>query len=498
MNSLSKSRFLSGCQCEKKLFFDTYRKDLKPPTPEAKQAVFDTGHTVGTLAQKLYPGGRDANDGINGNWKIAINRTKEWLANGVDTIYEATFSIPGGYAALDILHHQNGERWAIEVKSSGSIKDYYLTDASYQYYVMKQARFTPDKMFLMYIDKDYSKNGDIDPKKLFKLQDITETVIENQEAVEKKQSLLLKMLASQVEPSCEIGRHCSEPFECDYKHHCWAHLPENSVFDIYLAGEKAWELYREGIYSITDSPENLFNSPRQQVQLIGTINNEVQVDYEKLKEFLSSFTGPLYFFDFETINPTLPVLDGTNPFQQVPFQYSLHITDINGQITEHREFLADSVDFSGNDSLDPRRKLLDQLKRDIPLNGTIIAYYASFEISRLKELAEAFPEEKEFIESLIARVVDLLVPFKAGWYYAPSMKGSNSIKSVLPAIDPSYSYKDLEVTNGTDASNIYLSMVKGDFTGDYEKTRKSLLAYCKRDSEGMVVIYKHLLKEICR
>ena len=497
MKSLSKSRFISGCQCEKKLFFDTYRRDLKPPTPEAKQAVFDTGHTVGTLAQKLYPDGRDANDGINGNWKIAINRTKEWLAAGVDTIYEATFSIPGGFAALDILHHQNGERWAIEVKSSGSIKDYYLTDASYQYYVMKQAGFTPNKMFLMYIDKDYSKNGEIDPKKLFKLQDITETVIENQEAVEKKQSLLLKMLESQVEPNCEIGRHCDEPFECDYKHHCWAHLPENSVFDIYLAGEKAWGLYREGIYSFTDSPENLFNSPRQQVQLIGTINNEVQVDYEKLKEFLSSFTGPLYFFDFETINPTLPVLNGSNPFQQVPFQYSLHITDINGQITEHREFLADPVDFSGNDSLDPRRKLLDQLKRDIPLNGTIIAYYASFEISRLKELAEAFPEEKEFIESLIARVVDLLVPFKAGWYYAPSMKGSNSIKSVLPAIDPSYSYKDLEVTNGTDASNIYLSMAKGDFTGDYEKTRKNLLAYCKRDSEGMVVIYRHI-KSLCK
>jgi hypothetical protein len=494
MNSISKSRFLSGCQCEKKLFFDAYRKDLKPPTSEAKQAVFDTGHTVGGLAQQVYPGGKDANEDINGNWNIAINRTKQWLTEGIQTIYEATFSIPGGFAALDILHHQNGERWAIEVKSSGSIKDYYITDASYQYHVMKQAGFTPDKMFLMYIDKDYIKKGEIDPQHLFKLEDITEKVIENQDAVEQKHSQLLTMLNVKVEPTCEIGKHCEEPFECDYMQHCWSHLPDNNVLEIYSHRGKGWDLYQKGIHSITDIPEDTFTNARQQVQITGTKSNALQIDHQSIKEFMSSFSAPLYFFDFETINPTLPVLDGTNPFQQVPFQYSLHITDIEGQITNHREFLARPEDFNDKGAVDPRRKLLDQLKKDIPSKGTIIAYYASFEISRLKELAEAFPEEKEYIDSLIARVVDLLDPFKAGWYFAPSMKGSNSIKSVLPAIDPNYSYKDLEITNGTDASGIYLSMIKNQFTGDYELTRKNLLEYCKRDSEGMVVIYKHLKK----
>jgi len=489
---LSKSRFVSGAQCEKKLFFDAYREDLKPPTTEAKQAIFDTGHTVGALAQQAYPGGMDASEYINGDWDIALNRTKQWLTESIQTIYEATFSTAGGFAALDILHHHNGERWAIEVKSSGSIKDYYITDASYQYYVMKQAGFTPDKMFLMYIDKDYIKKGEIDPIYLFKIEDITEKVIKNQKAVEKKQSQLLAMLNAKVEPTCKIGKQCSYPFDCDYKHYCWAHLPENNVFDLYLSGEKGWELYQKGIYSITDIPDDTFKSVRQRVQIKGTNNNEVLVDNERLNEFLSTFTAPLYFFDFETINPTLPVLDGTNPFQQVPFQYSLHVTDIEGQITDHREFLARPEDFRDEGAVDPRRKLLDQLKKDIPSEGTIIAYYASFEISRLKELAEVFPEENDYIDSLIARVVDLLVPFKVGWYFAPSMKGSNSIKSVLPAIDPSYSYKDLEITNGTDASDIYLSMVMGEYKGDYMETSKDLLAYCKRDSEGMVVIYKYL------
>jgi hypothetical protein len=489
---LSKSRFLSGSQCEKKLFFDIYRKDLKPQVTEAKQAVFDTGHAIGALAQQLFPGGKDANEGINGDWGLAIERTKTWLKEEVATIYEATFSIEGGFAALDILHHQNGERWAIEVKSSGEIKDYYIIDASYQYFVMKKAGFAPDKVFLMHIDKAYRKNGQIEPEKLFKLEEITQEVIENQDAIEKKQALLLSMLALKDEPSTGIGKHCGDPFDCDYKHHCWAHLPENSVLDIFRAGQKGWRLYEEGIHAINDVEDNFFNNPRQIVQIKGTKSNEVQINKESIKKFLESFTAPLYFFDFETINPTLPVLNGTSPFQQVPFQYSLHITDIDGVILEHREFLAEPIDFNTPCATDPRLKLINQLKRDFASTGTIIAYYSSFEVSRFRELAEAFPEESAFLESLIERVEDLLVPFKSGWYFDPKMGGSDSIKSVLPAIDPNYSYNELNIKNGSDASNIFLSMALNEFTGDQESTLKDLLSYCKRDSEGMVVIYKHL------
>ena len=493
MINISKSRFLSGCQCEKKLFFDIYRKDLKPPIPEAKQAVFDTGHAIGALAQKLYPGGRDANEGIDRDWKTSIKRTKQWLTEGIQTIYEATFSIPGGFAALDILHHQNGERWAIEVKSSGSIKPYYITDASFQYFVMKQAGYTPDKIFLMYIDKSFTKNGEIDPEGLFKLEDITQQVIDNQPVIEAKHALLLSMLSSENEPSRDIGKHCKDPFECDYMHHCWNHLPNNNILEVYSHKEKGWELYQQGIHAITDIPEDAFNNARQLVQIKGIKSNTLQIDYQSIKEFMSSFTAPLYFFDFETINPTLPVLDGTHPFQQVPFQYSLHITDLKGQIVEHREFLAEPEDFHSSSKIDPRRKLLDQLKRDISAGGTIIAYYSSFEVSRLNELAEAFPEDREFIESLIGRMKDLLVPFKSGWYFDPIMKGDNSIKTVLPAIDSCYSYKDLEITNGSDASSIFLSMALKQYLGDKEKIKNAFLEYCKRDSEGMVVIYKHLM-----
>jgi len=178
---------------------------------------------------------------------------------------------------------------------------------------------------------------------------------------------------------------------------------------------------------------------------------------------------------------------------QVPFQYSLHITDSEGTILEHREFLARPEDFSNPSAVDPRLQLIQQLREDIGDQGSIIAYHASFEKTRLVDLAKSFPNEREFIESLLPRFVDLLIPFKSGWYYKPEMGASASIKSVLPAIAPEFSYSDLEIGNGGLASNTFLAMIQNIFEGDRPLTNKNLLAYCERDTEGMVVIYRHLL-----
>jgi hypothetical protein len=492
MPTLSKSRFVSGNQCEKKLYFDVFRKELRPPVSEQQKALFDTGHHIGALAQKYFPGGMDATENMNQDWNIAIERTRQWITDGVNTIYEATFSIPGGFAALDILHHKNGERWAIEVKSSTSVKDYHLTDISFQYFVIKQAGFTLDKIFLMHINNKYVKQGEIDPAQLFHLEDITEKVLSNQVHVQQKHIALIQMLEAGIEPKVDIGKHCSSPFSCDYIHHCWANLPENNIFNLNNARGKDWELYEQGIYSLNDVPEGFALNHRQELQVNGIKHNSQYVDKDKLKNFLKPIEEPIYFFDFETINPALPVLNGTRPFEQIPFQYSLHITDIVGNIIGHKEFLAKPEDFSDQTQADPRLQLIRQLKNDIGFKGSIIAYNSSFEISRLKELALSFPKEKEFIDSLILRFVDLLIPFKSGWYYKPEMGASASIKSVLPAIAPEFSYSDLEIGNGGLASNTFLAMIENIFEGDRNLTTQHLLTYCERDTEGMVVIYRHL------
>ncbi|MFM7672411.1 MAG: DUF2779 domain-containing protein [Bacteroidota bacterium] len=491
-NSLSKSRFVSGTQCEKKLFFDVYRKDLKPAVAPTQQALFDMGHALGRLAQEVFPNGLDASEGMNGKWSIAIDRTRQWIEKGEPTIYEAAFSIPGGFAALDILHHTQSERWAIEVKSSGGVKEYHITDASFQYYVMKKAGFPPDKVFLMHVNSDYIKQGPLSPSELFHLEDITDQVLANQPAVALKHTELLNMLNRGEEPQKQIGPHCNDPFDCDYKSHCWAGLPAKNVFDLYSARGKDWELYKKGIHALTDIPDNYELNHRQRLQVRGIKLGESHIDLDNIKEFLVGIQGPLYFFDFETINPVIPVLNATSPFEQTPFQYSLHETDIDGQLVAHKEFLADPASFTNPSATDPRRSLIEQLKKDIGPNGSIIAYNAAFEIGVLKRLAIAFPEHESFLESIIDRFVDLLIPFRKAWYYLPAMGGSASIKDVLPAIAPEFSYKDLPINNGGQASETFLLMINDGVKEDHAKIRTDMLAYCERDSLGMVIIYRHL------
>lgn len=492
MPTLSKSRFVSGNQCKKKLFFDVYKKDLRLPVSVQQQALFDTGHRLGTIAQLVFPDGMDATQDMNGEWNLAIDRTKQWISEGVNTIYEATFSIQGGFAALDILHHSNNERWAIEVKSSTSVKEYHITDASFQYYVMKLSGFSPDKIFLMHINNKYVKNGEIVPADLFHLENITEKVLANQTFVQQKHNELLNMLELAVEPEQEIGKHCSSPFACDYMHHCWAHLPGNNVFNLYNARGKDWKLYNQGIYALSEVPDNFPLNHWQELQIKGIKYNEHYIDKDKIFDFLQPIEEPIYFFDFETINAAIPVLNGTRPFQQVPFQYSLHVTDISGKIIEHKEFLAQPGDFLNSNNIDPRIQLIQQLKRDIGCQGTIMAYNAPFEISILNSLGKAFPEEKEYMDQLISRFCDLLIPFRSGWYYKPEMGATASIKSVLPAIAPEFSYSDLKIDNGGLASNTFHAMIENCFTGDKEITIQQLLDYCERDTEGMVVVYRHL------
>jgi CRISPR/Cas system-associated exonuclease Cas4 (RecB family) len=492
MKIISKSRFVSGMQCEKKLYFDIYRKDLKPAISPQQEILFTTGHNIGNLAQQLFPQGKDASPENYYDFSASIQQTAEWITSGVQTIYEAAFTADGVLAALDILHHVNNERWAIEVKSSAEIKEYHLQDASLQYWVMEKSGFKPDKFFLMHIDNTYIKNGPIEVSGLFKLVDITEKVMENQNWVEAHLNALKKMLQNKTEPSKEIGKHCDAPFSCDYKHHCWKHVPKNSVFDLFRPGGKDWLLYEKGILRLEDIPEEEPLNKRQQLQVEGAKNNTDFIDKMAIQKFMASFQYPLYFFDFETVFPAVPPINGARPFQQTPFQYSLHIIENPNGTIIHKEFLADPRQFDEDAATDPRIELLQQLQKDIGPTGSIVAYNANFEIGVLKNLAELFPTYSDFINVLCERFVDLLVPFQNSMYYLPAMGKSASIKSVLPAIAPAFSYDELDINNGGVASDTFLSMINKRFIGNETETRAHLLKYCERDTYGMVIIWNHL------
>jgi len=333
---ISKSRFVSGCQCSKKLYFDIHRRELKPPIDDSQQALFDAGHEIGNLAQTRFPGGIDASPENYYDFSASIAQTISLIKSGTTTIYEAAFSADGVMAALDILHHEGNERWAIEVKSSTGVKDYHLTDASLQYWVMKQSGFAPDRFFLMHIDNSYILGDGLDVTRFFKLADITDAVIDKQSWVNEKLKELRNVVSSPTEPIIDIGQHCSNPFGCDYMHHCWQHIPNNSVFKLSYARGKDWELYKNGIIELSSIPDEFKLNHRQKMQVDGAKNGSEYVDRDSIETFLSSWKYPLYFFDFETIFPSIPVCSGTRPFQQVPFHYILSTT-VN-QITANANF----------------------------------------------------------------------------------------------------------------------------------------------------------------
>lgn len=493
-HKISKSRFVSGMQCEKKLYFDLYRSDLKPAVPDEQEVLFEIGNEIGALAHKRFPNGKDATPESYNDFSNAIEQTRQWIAAGESTIYEAAFFHNEVLAALDIWHKHNDEQWAIEVKSSTSVKDYHLTDAALQYWVMTQSGYKPDKFFLMHIDNNYVRQGELDVMAFFKLEDLTERLIAMQDWVGESLTRLLALDANQ-EPAITIGKHCSAPFTCPYMGHCWAHVPDNSVFELSGARGKDWELYNQGVLSLTQIPDDFPLSTRQQIQVNGAKHGHSYIDKDAIKNFVAQCEYPLYFFDFETVFPAVPLLNGTSPFQQIPFQYSLHILDSPSAELRHEEFLAMPLSFTASttDLEDPRKSLVNSLRKHIGTQGQLIAYNAPFEKNVLRSLAIACPEDQDFIENLLTRFVDLLDVFRSAWYYKPEMGASASIKSVLPAIAPAFSYNDLAISNGTKASTVFFTMINATFDGDEEEKRIELLEYCERDTEGMVIIWKELM-----
>ena len=295
MPNISKSRFISGVQCEKKLFYDVFRNDLKPELTADQQRLFDTGHKIGLLAQKLFPEGLDASEAINGDWSVAIQRTSDYIRLNIHTIYEATFSHSRAFAALDILHHHNGERWAIEVKSSTSVKEYHIQYASLQYWVMDKCGVKPDRFFIMYINNDYVRGDVLDVRMLFTLSDVSDLVAANQAFVSMQLNKLHGVLDNGNEPVVSIGKHCDDPFSCHYKHHCWSHIPKKSVFELYSPKGKEWDLFGRGIVLLSDIPENEPLNKRQQLQLQGVKDNKSEIDKEAISAFMSKWQYPLHF-----------------------------------------------------------------------------------------------------------------------------------------------------------------------------------------------------------
>lgn len=481
---LSKSLYIKGLQCHKALWLNKYQPKLKDNISESQQASFDSGTDVGVLAQQLFLGGVEVPyDALTPAEQIA--RTKELIAGGTTTIYEATFSFDSTFVKVDILHHgKNG--WELyEVKASTGLKEVYLNDIAVQYYVLSGCGIIPNKAALIHINNQYVRQGSIETDKLFNIRDLTCDVMAKQAEVIANIATMRGMLQGDL-PQIDIGPHCSDPYECSFSEHCWSHIPENSVFEFRGHGRpNAFELYRQGIVRMEDVPIDLLGW-RQKLQLEGLLHQKNHVDTNAVQKFIGSLSYPLCFMDFETTYMTpVPLFDCTRPYQQVPFQFSLHVIHESGAEARHYEFLADGA-------ADPRQEFLDQLLACLPPNACILTWNQTFEEQRLKELGEAFPERNAEVQAVIANLRDLMVPFRAKAIYHWQLNGSYSIKAVLPALVPGLSYAELEVNNGEMAASTWLQMHNESDGKLAAGLRQQLLEYCHLDTLAMVRILEKM------
>ncbi len=483
---LSKSSYLKGKQCDKHLYLYIHKPELRDPVSPMQQAVFTRGTNIGKLAQDLFPGGVDVKPDSFRNYNKSLGQTQSMINIKMDVIYEAAFLFDEIIVFSDIIVN-DGDKWKFyEVKSSTGVSDTNISDAAVQYYVADNCGVEISDFSIIYINNEYVRKGKLYIDELFKIESVLDLVNSEQRNIPREISRFKTILKQKQEPDIKIGEQCTNPYKCDFYGYCWKHVPDNSVFEISnMPLAKKFELYNGGIKTLDDVSEDTPLSRNQKLEVESFKSGRAIIDSRNIQLFLADLVYPLYFMDFETFQTAVPLYDGAKPYQQIPFQYSIHYKEYQTAPLKHFEFLAETDG-------DPRIPFIENLLRDISEKGDIMVYNKAFEITRLRELARDFPKYSEQINSLNSRIKDLMMPFQKRFYYKPEMKGSHSIKNVLPALVPSLNYDGLNISEGGMASLSFEKLLHEDDLFRVKEIRKDLLEYCKLDTLAMVKILEVL------
>ena len=482
---LSKSRYLAGCQCLKRLYFQVHSPELAAQPGAADQAIMEQGREVGLLARQLFPGGVEVHG--SGGLDQAIQTTRELVANpNVPAIFEGAFENGGVLVRVDILHRRRDGRWRlIEVKSTTDVKEEHLDDVGIQRHVVSRSGLDLASVCLAHVNRSYVfSGGAIDSRRFFRIRSLT-----------RRMARLLPKIAIQLRsefcvlnmpkaPDLATGRHCTQPITCEFFDGCNSPLPDDHIGYLPYIHSSAEEALEElGVESIRDIPDDFPLSEKQR-RAATTVQTGQPWFNPELGKVLESLRYPLYFMDLESVNPAVPRFPGMRPYDQIPFQWSLHVQRNPGADPEHYEFLA-------TDKTDPRPEFITSLCVALGENGSIVVY-SGFESQRLAELAAGFPEFAEWINRIQSRVWDLL-PVVRNDVYHPAFAGSYSIKNVLPALVPGMTYDGMEVADGTDAGLAWEALVRGELDqAERDRIRKALLDYCCQDTLALVRLVEML------
>lgn len=493
---ISKSSYLLGLRCMKALYLKTYMPELSSLGKNGSESfALQAGHEFEkTARQFIAPNGQDISEGMSfGDLTPILVKTSYLLSKRNASIFQAAFRTPTNELALsDVVRKQGRKIELFEIKAVFELYDYHYYDVAWQYYVMKQCGYNVSNVYIVCLNRNYVRGAEL-TKDLISIKDVTAKVKQLQRKIPVRISQFHEMLNSSACPDVDVGYHCSEPYDCPFKSYCWFQaLPDNNIFEIkgMRLKEKMNLYYRKIVTFQSVIKEKIRLSEVQKIQVSCAVNNESIIDRERIGKWFRQFENSkrIFFLDFETIGHPVPQYQNSKPYEAVPFQYSIHLRDYERNDIRHFEYIS-----CPKEKEDERKTFTRRLIEILGPHSTspIIAFNKRFESGRLQYLATAFPEYEKELRKIQGRLYDLADIFREKAYYTPEMKGSYSLKYVLPAVIPDMNYDHLEVRNGDQASLHYLRM-KTMNHAEYKKTRENLLRYCELDTFAMVKIFETL------
>ncbi len=479
---LTKTKYLNGLQCHRLLWMAFNQPESLPAIDIVSQHIFGQGNEVDKLAKKLYP------TGVNiaaVSFVDTINKTRAQLDKG-RPIFQAGFKAGDSYSRVDILLPGGNGGWElVEVKSSTQVKPEHYPDVAFQRYCCEKAGLSISKCSVATVNNKYVRKGDVDPQEFFVIEDVTEQADSVAVGMEDAIAAMFKVIALPECPQLNLSPKCRDPRDCPLIEDCQLSLPDHHVLTLYYGKQAGYALLSQGVQCIKDIPDGFKLTAIQRIQRECVLTDEPHIDGEALQVFLGNLRYPIAYFDFETINPAIPLYDGMRPYQKIPFQFSLVVVPNEDAEPQCFSFLAKSAD-------DPRHALLAEMKRQIPDIGSIVVYNKGFEGPILKQLGESFLGYREWLDGLAPRLYDLWEPFKKFHFYHPEQQGSTSIKHLLPTLT-GRSYEGMEIADGETASVLYWNVTHEPAAEvERQKVYSDLEKYCGLDTDGMRSIVERL------
>lgn len=498
---LSKTQYTKGLQCAKALWLYRHRKDLATAPDAFQESIMEAGTEFGTLARQRWPGGTLIKaDHLHP--EEALAETEVAIQAGAPVLYEAAFLHDGVVVRVDVLERigppSAGNLWFLyEVKSGTKVEDVHLHDVAIQRYVMEGAGHKVAEAHVVHANGAYVRKGALDLQALFEVERVTKASAEALADVPAALALLKQTCDGEAAPPKEIGDHCAKPYACEFRAHCWAGVPEYSVFNIpYLKMDKKLALFNRGVqhvHQVNPALEKITDKRSLRPIEVARLGKPA-ADRVAIAKFLGGLSYPIAHLDFETDNPAVPPFDLLRPYSQMPFQASVRVQAERGApLVEHT--------FLGDGRQDPRPKLAEFLADVVPGRGTVLAYYKPFEEGRLAELAYPGVAAAALQRALLGiqgRLQDLADPFSKGWYTHPEFKGRWSIKAVAPVLAPdTVSYKGLLVHDGAGAIAAY-GELRDPATTPARRAElvKALTIYCGMDTLAMAGILDFLINMV--